>query len=395
MAAAIDALIKFFDKAATSSPPTARLPVTRAPAPPPAPEFAPFDRDRFIAEVSHALRTPLNALIGFSDILARPEAGSLTTHQARALNEVRKAAAALSGVVDRGLSLAEDPAQPASPALSERLDPRVIVLSALDAVRLLAEQKGVTLYLPPAASGLGVKADAARLRQVLLHLLDNAVRHNRPGGAVVIQVGQTDGQVRIVMRDTGPGLPPTRVADPFAPGRRADGRLAVGLASALRLARSMGGDLTMESRKGEGCCVTLTLPAADEAPPRAAPLDGRVVLYMDDHPANGALMRHVMAGLGPRLHVVESGEAGLALARDLGPDVILLDIHLPDLDGFEIKARLDADAATRDIPVVALTAGAGPGDPRRALRAGFAGWLTKPLDVPRLAETLSAIVPTR
>ena len=115
------------------------------------------------------------------------------------------------------------------------------------------------------------------------------------------------------------------------------------------------------------------------------------VLYVEDNAANITLMRHVMSALGPSLHVAETGEAGVALARDLRPDVILLDIHLPDVDGFEVKARLADDELTRDLPVVALTAGSGPAEARRGHDMGFAAWLTKPLDIALLTTTLQQV----
>jgi CheY-like chemotaxis protein len=105
-------------------------------------------------------------------------------------------------------------------------------------------------------------------------------------------------------------------------------------------------------------------------------------------------MRQVMPALGPALHVAETGAEGLALARDLMPDLILLDLHLPDMDGFQVKAALAADPLTRGVPVVALTAGAGCADARRGRKAGFADWLTKPLDIVLLAATLQTVLAT-
>ena len=198
--------------------------------------------------------------------------------------------------------------------------------------------------------------------------------------------------------------------------------IGVGLAVSRRLAEAMGGALTAASIPGQGSSFTLSLPtsrtpaqsqaqpqaqsqtqaahiqkggALDEAgPPACAAFDlgAATVLYVEDNAANITLMRHVMPALGPALHVAGTGAEGLALARDLMPDLILLDLHLPDMDGFQVKAALAADPLTRGVPVVAFTAGAGRADARRGRRAGFAAWLTKPLDIALLAATLRAVL---
>lgn len=247
------------------------------------------------------------------------------------------------------------------------------------------------------------RADRERLRQVLTALIANAIQYNRPGGAVLIEASQSAEGVSLCVRDTGPGLPPHGLEGLFQPFNRL-GREALdvpgaglGLAVARRLIEAMGGRLTAESQEGEGAVFTVWLPGAAEtlrdvtaSPLPAVRFPSATLLYVEDNPSNIALMRHVITALGGlQLHVAETGPEGLALARDLRPDVILLDINLPGMDGFDVRARLAEDPLTRGLPVVALSARASLADIRRGRDAGFIDYLTKPLQVPALIAALS------
>lgn len=373
-------------------------------------------RADFLSGMNHALRTPLNAVIGFAELLVHnAEQEPLTHKQSRAVAEIRIAGARLLSLIDRILDFSDIEAQAVTVSL-ERVDPLLIMRQAVEAMRAEAEAFGVTLQAPAASPGYTVAADPERLHQILLNLLSNAIGYNRRGGTVLFEVGHVGDRLTIAVHDNGPGIPPERMDDLFQPFCRlspsddrqdADGQavLGVGLAVARRLAEAMGGTLTAASIPGEGSSFTLTLPTALAAPTLAsAPvpepqvtvdLSDLTVLYIEDNVANITLMRHVMGALGPSLHVAETGAEGLALARDLRPDIILLDIHLPDFDGFEIKARLVEDALTKSLPVVALTAGSGPAEARRGRQEGFAAWLTKPLDIALLATTLRQVAGDR
>lgn len=378
----------------------------------------------FLAGMNHAVRTPLNAVIGFSDLLLRNTGHEPLTHrQTRAVQQVRAAGGQLLSLIDRVLDFSDRDAGVLDLSL-ERLDPQLLVRQAVEAVRAEAEAAEVVLEPAPAPhAGVAVMADAARLKQILHNLLSNAVRHNRPGGAVRVELRPAcdadPARTLIVVHDTGPGVDPDQLDRLFQPFRRlsacgsdaghADGSpgvsIGVGLAVSRRLAEAMGGALTAASVPGQGSSFTLSLPAsttqaqaagalAEAMPPAftAFDLSTATVLYVEDNAANITLMRHVMPALGPALHVAETGAQGLGLARDLMPDLILLDLHLPDMDGFQVKAGLAADPLTRGLPVVAFTAGAGRADARRGRRAGFAAWLTKPLDIALLAATLQTVL---
>lgn len=369
-------------------------------------------RADFLSGMNHALRTPLNAVIGFADLLTRnADQEPLTRKQGRAVSEIRVAGSRLLGLIDRILDFSDIEA--GAVALSmQRVDPLLIVRQAVEAMRAEAEALGVTLQAPAASPGYAVAADPDRLRQILLNLLSNAVRHNLRGGTVLIEVRQVGDRITMAVHDNGPGIALERLESLFQPFCRlspqenrpdADGQmvLGVGLAVARRLAQAMGGTLTAASTPGEGASFTLELAVAlasanpieaeTEDTASGAELSDMTILYIEDNAANITLMRHVMGALGPALHIAETGTQGLDLARDLRPDIILLDIHLPDFDGFEVKARLAADPLTQDLPVVALTAGSSPTDARRGCDEGFAAWLTKPLDIALLASTLQQV----
>ena len=360
-------------------------------------------KTEFLASMSHELRTPLNAVIGFSDLMRMNEAQEPLTHrQHQALEQIRDAGARLLVLVDEVLNLAD--IEGGRLALSvERVDPLLVARQVCDALRPMAEAAGIEVCEPPAAAGLAARADRERLRQVLTALIANAVKYNRPGGAVLIEARQSAEGVSLSVHDTGPGLPAGRLADLFQPFNRL-GREAsdvpgagLGLAVARRLVEAMGGRLEAESREGEGAVFTLRLPvAADEpravvaSPVPAMDLPEATLLYVEDNPSNIALMRHVITAMGGvRLHVAETGPDGLTLARDLRPDVIILDINLPGMNGFELKARLAEDPLTRTVPVLALSASAAFADIRRGREAGFMEYLTKPLQIPAFAEALS------
>lgn len=369
-------------------------------------------RADFLSGMNHAMRTPLNTVIGFADLLTHnAEQEPLTRKQTRAVAEIRVAGARLLRLIDRILDFSDIEAGAMSVSL-ERVDPLLIVRQVVEVLRAEAEARRVTLQAPPASPGHAVAADPDRLRQILINLLSNAIQHNHSGGTVLIEVRHIDDRITIAVHDNGPGMAADRLTAVFQPFCRlshqddrpdADGQpvLGAGLAVAHRLAQAMGAGLTAASTPGEGSSFTLSLPVALASPTPVAvtptetldapALSDLTVLYVEDNAANITLMRHVMGALGPSLHIAETGSEGLALARDIRPDIVLLDIHLPDVDGFEVKARLAQDALTQDLPVVALTAGSSPADAQRGHHEGFAAWLTKPLDIALLASTLQQI----
>lgn len=362
----------------------------------------------FLAGMSHELRTPLNAVIGFAELMRmNARAEPLTHRQSQAVEQILGSGQHLLSLIEEVLDLARIEAGKLSMSV-ERVDPQLVVRQVCDNLRPAADAAGVTLRAPAPTAGLGVVADRTRLRQVLINLVSNAIKYNREGGDVLLEVRQTKDGVALSVHDTGVGIPEDRKAELFQPFNRLGRETSdvagtgIGLAVSRRLAEAMSGRLECASVEGEGSTFTLHLPLARPAaqPMTASPiptgsLPAATMLYVEDNPSNIALMRHVVAALGPiQLHVAENGHEGLSLARDLRPDVILLDINLPGLSGFELKARLDADPLTRGLPVLALSASAMPGDIKRGREAGFRDYLTKPLDIPALAAALNRALGT-
>lgn len=362
----------------------------------------------FLAGMSHELRTPLNAVIGFAELMMMNDRTEpLTRRQSQAVEQILGSGRHLLCLIEEVLDLARIEAGKLSMSV-ERVDPQLVVRQVCDNLRPQAEAAGITLRAPAPTAGLGVVADRTRLRQVLINLLSNAIKYNRQGGDILVEVRQTPDGVALSVHDTGVGIPQDRMSELFQPFSRLGRETSdvagtgIGLAVSRRLAEAMNGRLECESVAGQGSTFTLHLPLARPAtagitasPIPTGSLPAATMLYVEDNPSNIALMRHVITALGPiRLHVAENGHEGLALARDLRPDVILLDINLPGLSGFELKARLDADPLTRGLPVLALSASAMPDDIRRGKAAGFRDYLTKPLDITALATALNRALGT-
>jgi hypothetical protein len=254
------------------------------------------------------------------------------------------------------------------------------------------------------------RGDATRLRQVLLNLLTNAVKYNREGGQVLVEAEPADGQLLLRVSDTGRGMSEAQLALAFEPfnrlGLESEGieGTGIGLAIVKALVERMGGAVQARSKPDEGSVFEVRLPAAEAAPqagPTGAMADapatlaapsrrqaGRL-LYIEDNPVNLLIVQEVLAQRSDlELDTATDGTSGVSLAGQRRPDLILVDMQLPDIDGHEVLRRLRADPATADITCISLSANAMPDDIDRALRAGFADYWTKPLDLQRFMRSL-------
>lgn len=364
-----------------------------------------------LAAFSREMRGPLDAILGFADLLRINAVNEpLSRRQSQAVEQIHDGAARLRTLVE-GLTAFADASGVA--AARERLDPLLIARRICQSLAGQAETAGVDLRPPPFQAGLTVQAEPRALDQVLTRLIRNAVQHNRRGGTVAIEGRRLAQEVWITVRDTGPGLSPRRIEtlfDPFARRGRAassaDGA-GVGLAAARRLAAAMDGDLTVESREGEGAAFTLRLPAASRrqaALPAEFPAELRaasplarlpeaVLLYIAEDAAAVALMRQLLHGSDQiQLHVAATAQEGAELARDLQPDAVILDLDLQGGQGLAVKAALAQEPLTRDLPVMALSAAIAPDEVRRAQAAGFAEYLIKPIGLADLTAGLSRLL---
>ena len=282
---------------------------------------------------------------------------------------------------------------------------------ACDLVRPLATERNIRLYDNTAMlSGNYVLADRQRLKQVLINLLSNAIKYNRQGGEVEVSCSRrTDGLSAIAVRDTGAGIAPEDLPKLFMPFERlgaADSDIegtGLGLALSLRLATVMGGTLTAESTPGQGTIFTLTLSQANSPEEQLTnaweitpDLEVRKemersysVLCIEDNPSNLRLIEAILRRR-PEITLLSAiqGSVGLDLARQHQPDLILLDLNLPDLHGSDALTRLQQSAQTKDIPVVIVSADATPKQIERLMAIGAKDYLTKPLNIDQFHQTL-------
>jgi CheY-like chemotaxis protein/anti-sigma regulatory factor (Ser/Thr protein kinase) len=271
-----------------------------------------------------------------------------------------------------------------------------LLAECLKAIAPVAQLQRVQLPEVPALPGQ-VRADRERLKQVLLNLLSNAIKHNRRGGQVSVRSERDGDAWRISVTDTGPGLDAVQKERLFhaferlSTGHAGVDGAGIGLALSKRLVEAMQGQIGLDSEVGVGSCFWVRLQA-DEAAAPARGCDG-TVLYIEDNAVNVLLMEAMLAQQTRlRMLSAETPETGLQMACAQRPDLILLDIQLPGIDGYEVLRRLRADDATHDIPVIAISANALRADIERGRAAGFDDYLTKPIDQRALVETLKRVV---
>ena len=362
-------------------------------------------KNEFLSRVSHELRTPLAAISGFSELLGHTE---LESEQSEWVAMIHRASRHLADLVDEVLDLSRIE----SGNLSITLEPvalAVLFQDVLDLMRPVAERHDVILQQPTSPGGYGyVVADKQRLKQVLINLVSNAIKYNRPGGDVRIRVEpEGEDRIKVAVQDSGKGLDPESLEKLFVPFERLDAAASrvdgtgLGLALSRNLVEAMGGTLGVTSARGSGSVFSVTLPSGEPAAveravsEERAPLpvreyDGpRRLLYIEDTVANVRLIEAILARRpGVTVMPAMMGQLGLDLAREHRPDLILLDMHLPDMTGEHVLKELRADPATRDIPVIVLSADATEGHDAPLLAAGARRYLTKPVGVTALLEAV-------
>ena len=368
-------------------------------------------KSEFLSRMSHELRTPLNAIIGFAQMLELDRQRSLSSEQREFCNFIISGGKHLLSLVSEVLDLARIEAGTLKLSLE-----RVVVATSLDDVSHtmmpMAGKAEIELMVDQAPDIPDVRADELRLRQILINLVSNAIKYNRPGGTVRLSAAHTDrGRVRFEVADTGIGISAEQQADLFQPFQRLGAEYTtvegtgIGLAICKRLVEAMGGTIGFMSARGKGSTFWVELHVAGARPAvkdasdimqAAAPLataGGYRLLYVEDNPANLRLMEHLMAGL-PNVSMLSAPtpQLGLDLAVAHKPDIIVLDLNLPGMSGYEVLARLKALPETNRIPVMALTAAALPRDIERGMAAGFFRYLTKPLDIKAFLVTIDEVL---
>jgi signal transduction histidine kinase len=365
-------------------------------------EAANRGKTEFLARMSHDLRTPLNAVLGFSYLLSLDPAVTASSATAEKVRQVQVAGQHLLEMIDELLDLARIETGGLRLTL-EPVDVRALAKDCLTLTEPLAAAHAVHVACDCDATDARATADRLRLRQVLVNLLSNAIKYNRDGGRVDVALGADDDRVTIEVRDTGVGLSEAQLGGLFQPFNRVGAERSgvegtgLGLVIARQLVESMGGRLEVCSTLGLGSTFTVHLrrdrgAAASTAPletpvvpPTAADASAKRVLYIEDNPVNVLLMREMFTLRGgPSLDVAASGRAGLEAVRSRPPDLVLVDLDLPDIGGLEVVRRLRADPLTATLPCVAVTALALDEDERQARAAGCVGFLSKPFGITEL-----------
>ncbi len=362
-------------------------------------------KSEFLSRMSHELRTPMNAILGFAQILQTEDLqGELLDY----VGEIKRAGDHLLTLINELLDLSRIE----SGMLVAELKPVQVATAIDEAVKIAGrtiEERGVSVEVSCKDEQNWIQADSTRLKQVLVNLLVNAAKYNRTGGTVTVScVNGENSSLRIIVSDTGIGIPPDKVRQLFQPFNRlgaekkgVDG-VGIGLALSKHLTELMGGRIGVESRPGKGSEFWLELPltekslntTADGEPSVHQRVNGTKldILYVEDNPANLRVVEAMVRKQDAwQLLSAMDGEQGLEMARKYRPDIILLDIHLPGIDGYEVLAQLRNDVRTHGIPVIALSADALAQDIQTGLEAGFAHYLVKPLRMADLLEILADI----
>jgi adenylate cyclase len=364
-------------------------------------EMASQHKSQFVASMSHELRTPLNAIIGLTEMMVNNAARFGTEKSAEPLRRVHRAGTHLLGLINQVLDLSKIEAgklelSPETVNLAPLLD------DVIGTARQLAEQNKNRLILE-AQENLGqVTVDPMRLRQILLNLLSNACKFTKQGEVKLRVKKVVDGRnwIEVAVADTGIGMTPEQQAKLFEEFTQADsstarqyGGTGLGLAITRKLARMMGGDVTVTSEPGKGSVFTARLPGSADAQARSSTgaSDGRrspsadCVLVIDDDATARELIADHLKAEGFSVVTAAGGVEGLKLAKESRPTAITLDVMMPDLDGWSVLAALRQDPELAEIPVIMITI---VDEQRRGIALGAAGYLTKPIDRERLRHVI-------
>ncbi len=362
-------------------------------------------KSEFLARMSHELRTPMNAILGFTQLLSMDTKNPLAPQQIENLNRVSSAGKHLLELINEVLDLSKIESGQLD-LMIERTDLLPIIRNVMSLSQPLADQSEIALdFVEPNTDFLITEVDNLRFKQILLNLVSNAIKYNVPKGHVVVTIEIIDNFcIRIGVRDTGNGIPLEKQNKIFKPFERFDKNAemiegtGIGLIISKHLIDLMKGTIDFESKEGKGSFFFIDLPLIDqgepdpvsEVSPKTKDLSEKAyenghkkkILYIDDVEANIFLVKNI---LSKHHHIsflsASCAVEGIEKARVEIPDLILMDIHMPEMDGMQAYKNLRTCLETREIPVIALTADAMGGKLKNALDIGFRDYITKPIDV--------------
>ncbi|MED3625248.1 PAS domain-containing hybrid sensor histidine kinase/response regulator [Neobacillus thermocopriae] len=352
-------------------------------------------KSEFLSNMSHELRTPLNAILGFSQLLEGQE--SLTEQQRFFVKEILKGGRHLLELINEILDLSRIEAGQLKIS-SQIVNIRTMMEECINLVAPVAVTKGIYITNERTMAGnQNVYVDPTRLKQVLLNLLENAIKYNKENGDIFITYECKENFLYVHIQDTGMGIPPEAQEKIFTPFFRLEHSqiegTGMGLSLVKQLIQLMGGQVGVNSHLGMGSDFWISLPLAhpnqkisqpdNEKKRIVSPIQKTVtILYIEDDPSNLLLVTEILKEIHDvTLHVAQTGLAGLEMANQQKYDLILLDLNLPDMNGFHVLEKLKEHDRHADIPVIALSSNARKEDLNRAIKHGISDYLTKPIDI--------------
>ncbi len=343
-------------------------------------------KSEFLANMSHELRTPLNAIMGFSELLKDNLAGPLSDQQRHdCLQTIHTSGQHLLALINDVLDLSKIEAGRMD-LLSETFVVAPALREVLNVIRPLAMKKEIDITIGVQPEDLTVHADKSKVKQVMYNLLSNAIKFTPHGGRVMVSARIEGDALRVAIADTGIGIPPEHQGHIFTAFYQVQGGnnreypgTGLGLALSKRLVDLHGGTIGFESKPGRGTTFFFTLPMA----PGVQPAPRRKILIIEDNASSLDLTQMVLQASGYLVDSAGDSQEGWEKACDSHPDLILMDVQLPGIDGLSLTRKLRADPRTAHIKVVALTANAMKGTEEQALEAGCAGYITKPIEIRR------------
>ncbi len=366
-------------------------------------EYSNQTKSEFLSRMSHELRTPMNAILGFSQLLEYDTREPLTESQKPKVSEIIKAGSHLLELINEVLEISHIESGKLSLSI-ENVNFHELVKDTILLVVPLAQKRNIQIENRTinTSNPVFVLADRTKLKQVLLNLMSNAVKYNRENGSIILQGTRTQtGRIRLSITDTGLGLSEEQQTQIFEPFNRLDAEnsdiegTGIGLTITKRLLETMDGSISLESESGKGASFTIELPRGEEmklpqevnfsTEKEAAPSSAEqryTLLYVEDNPANLNLVEQILKSR-PDITLLSASRAqlGIDLARTHHLDLILMDIHMPEMDGITAMKKLKTYEETRGIPVIAVSANAMQSDIKKAMAEGFASYITKPFKI--------------
>lgn len=368
-------------------------------------------KSEFISRMSHELRTPMNSILGFAQLFSM---GELSPVQRRGVDHILTSGNHLLKLINEVLDISKIEAGKLSLSV-EQIKVKEAISEAIDLVHPLTINPQITIhYIPHKTDDLSIKADKQRVIQVLVNILTNAIKYNKKGGTVTVEtfvepgdIGEYD-RVKIAIKDTGVGIAEKDINKLFVPFERlANTEMQIegtglGLSIAKELTALMDGEISVQSKLGEGSTFSITLPHVSHDKLNLSALDGTdvvdshnkkakgTVLYIEDNHSNIELVEQVLATHRPDIKLIcnKYGKQTIDLAIEYAPDLILLDLDLPDTHGSEVIRELKQHKKTKHIPVVIISADAMPYRIKSLMKSGAERYLTKPLDVLELLQEI-------